>query len=363
MDKSRYNRQLILPHFGEGGQSRLQQAKVLVIGAGGLGVPVLQYLAGMGVGTIGVMDGDSVTLSNLHRQVLYNEADVGLPKATVATQKLKGLNSTVHFNTINTCLTPENALTTIAFYDVVIDATDNFAARYLINDACVILNKPFVYGAVHQYEGQISVFNFNGGPTYRCLYPTMPAATEIPDCNRGGVLGVAPGIIGCYMALEAVKVLTGIGSSISGRLQVYDFLNSSQYVMQLKANPVNQQLTSLQKSYAITACSAIPNLAVKELLHWFEMEKEFLLLDLRDDTDFDETHLEKAQFFTTQLLQQNAGNFDAGVAVAAICYRGQRSLQAALYLKEKYPQLAIYNVGAGMEGWIQEIGNQYLIHE
>ncbi len=189
---NRYNRQLILPKFGAEAQQKLQQAKVLVIGAGGLGVPVLQYLAGMGVGTLGIMDGDAVHLTNLHRQVLYTEADIHLPKAQAAAQKLTALNSSIFIQTFPQHLSVDNALATIAPFDLVIDATDNFPARYLINDACVILKRPFVYGAVHQYEGQISVFNFESGPTYRCLFPNMPSASEIPDCNTGGVLGVAP---------------------------------------------------------------------------------------------------------------------------------------------------------------------------
>ncbi len=363
MTNERYNRQLILPGFGAEAQQKSGQANVLVIGAGGLGVPVLQYLAGMGIGAIAIMDGDVVSLSNLHRQVLYNEADIGLSKATAAAQKLRNLNSAIQLTVFNTHLDVGNALRTIEPYDLVIDATDNFTSRYLINDACVILKKPFVYGAVHQYEGQVSVFNYRGGPTYRCLYPTIPALSEIPDCNTGGVLGVAPGIIGCYMALEAVKIITGIGESISGRLQLFDLLNSSQYIIQLIAKSINQQITSLQESYEVAGCFAVPNLPVSELLHWIETEKKFTLIDLRDEADFESAHLTNAQFFTTRVLQKNAANFEADAPVAAICYRGHRSLQAAAFLKEKYPQLSIYNVGAGMEGWLNDIGDKYIIHD
>lgn len=363
VNNERYSRQLILPGFGPEAQHKLASAKVLVIGAGGLGVPVLQYLTGMGVGMIGIIDGDVVSLSNLHRQVLYTEADITLQKATIAARKLAQLNSTIYFNAINSYLTTENALPVIEPYDLIIDATDNFAARYLINDACVILEKPFVYGAVHQYEGQVSVFNVDGGPTYRCLYPAMPAINEIPDCNTGGVLGIAPGIIGCHMALEAVKLLTGIGKSISGQLQIFDLLNGSQYSIHLKAKPENQHITALQNSYELSTCTAVPDLPVKELLHWFETGKEFILLDFRDEEDFDTRHLLKAQFFTTSVLKQKADILDIHEPVAAICYRGHRSLQAAAFLKEKYPLLPVFNVTAGMEGWISQIGDKYLIHE
>jgi sulfur-carrier protein adenylyltransferase/sulfurtransferase len=363
LNNQRYNRQLILSDFGEIAQQKLTQLKVLVIGAGGLGVPVLQYLTGMGVGAIGIMDGDTIHLSNLHRQVLYNEAEVGLNKATVATQKLQQLNSIVHFKTISQHLTTENALATITDYDLIIDATDNFTARYLINDACVILKKPYIYGAIHQYEGQVSVFNFEGGPTYRCLYPQMPAANEIPDCNTGGVLGVAPGIIGCHMALEAVKVITGLGQNLSGRLQIFDLLHNSQYTLQLKTNTANLQITSLQNNYDLPGCANIPNLSINELLQWIESGKKFILLDLRDEEDFEAAHVKDALYFTTQVLKNKAANFNIDIPVAAICYRGHRSLQAAAFLREKYSQLPVYNVGAGMEGWLNEIGDKYLIHE
>ena len=359
----RYSRQLVLPQFGPEAQQQLQQAKVLVIGAGGLGVPVLQYLAGMGVGTIGIMDGDAVHLTNLHRQVLYTEADIHLPKAQVAAQKLTALNSSIAVQTFPQQLSPENALATIEPFDLVVDATDNFPARYLINDACVMLKKPFVYGAVHQYEGQVSVFNFNGGPTYRCLFPNMPSANEIPDCNTGGVLGVAPGIVGCYMALEVVKVLTGIGELLSGKLLSLDLLNSTQYTMKLKASLQNQQIAHLQESYDVAACTTVPLLSPKELQDWLESGKPFTLLDLRDEDDFEDEHIEGAQFFTTRLLEQKADSLPKQNPVVVMCYRGHRSGQAVQYLQEKYPTLPLHHLAAGMDGWRADVGQKHLVHE
>lgn len=215
-NSNRYIRQVQLPGFGPEAQQKLLQSSVLVIGAGGLGVPVLQYLTGMGIGKIGIVDGDTISLSNLHRQVLYAQDEIGLPKAEVAARKLLALNPSINIKHYSSFLTVDNALQFVKDYDLIIDATDNFSARYLVNDACVIQNKPFIYGAIHQYEGHISIFNYNDGPTYRCLYPTMPSAAEVPDCNAAGVLGVVPGLIGLHQALEAVKLLTGIAKTLSG---------------------------------------------------------------------------------------------------------------------------------------------------
>ena len=221
----RYLRQTSLKDFGEVGQAKLTEGRVLVVGLGGLGLPVLQYLNAMGVGTLGLMDQDVVELHNLQRQVLYTEKDLGKQKLDVAHEKLQEQNSSTILRTHDSFLTKENALTIIKDYDVIVDATDNFPTRYLINDACVILNKPFVYGALHGFEGHVSVFNYNNGPTYRCLYPNMPTSDEIPDCNENGVLGVVPGIIGTLQALEAVKILTGVGEVLSGRLLLFNGLD------------------------------------------------------------------------------------------------------------------------------------------
>ena len=222
MNANRYIRQTLLKGFGVKAQEKLKQAKVLVVGAGGLGVPVLQYLNAMGVGVLGIVESDTIDLSNLQRQVIYGEGDVGLSKLAVIKQKLEAQNSETKINAYDTFLHKDNALEIIKNYDLVVDATDNFPTRYLINDACVLLNKPFVYGALHEFEGQVSVFNYKSGPTYRCLFPTMPSKGEMPDCNENGVLGIVPGIIGNLQALEAVKVITGIGKPLSGTLLIFD---------------------------------------------------------------------------------------------------------------------------------------------
>lgn len=222
----RYDKQIALPEVGEAGQQKLAEAKVLVVGAGGLGCPALQYLAAAGIGTIGIVDGDVVNETNLHRQVLYTNSDVGRPKVQVAAERLYRLNPEVKINTYTEFLTAKNAMDIVANYDLVVDATDNFAARYRINDVCVKLDKPVVYGAIHRFEGQVSVFNYKGGPTYRCLFPDKPAESQIPDCNETGVLGVLPGIIGTQQATEVLKIILGIGEVLSGKLMTLNLLTN-----------------------------------------------------------------------------------------------------------------------------------------
>ncbi|WP_181306350.1 HesA/MoeB/ThiF family protein [Rufibacter sp. XAAS-G3-1] len=359
--ENRYSRQLQLPGFGAESQKKLQNAKVLVVGAGGLGVPVLQYLAGMGVGKLGIIDGDQISLTNLHRQVLYNTAEVGQLKVEVAAQKLAQLNPEIQLIPYHTHLTPQNALGILANYDLVIDATDNFEARYLINDACVLLGKPFVYGALHQFEGQVSVFNWQGGPTYRCLYPTPPSAQEIPDCNTAGVLGVVPGLIGCQQALEAVKVLTGIGKSLSGYLLMLDFLNQSQYKIKLKANPENQNITSLQISYAVASCSTVPEVSAKELYEWVKEGKKLLLLDVREQDEYVKGHLQKSLLTPLSVFRNQIDQLPQHLPIVTICQKGSRSQKAAEMLLEKENSAEVYSLAGGMEAWLSQLPNKLVV--
>jgi molybdopterin/thiamine biosynthesis adenylyltransferase/rhodanese-related sulfurtransferase len=359
----RYSRQTQLSNFGEAAQQKLRDAKVLVVGAGGLGVPVLQYLTGMGIGTLGVMDMDVISLTNLHRQVLYTEDEVGKSKVFTAANKLRELNQEVMFHIYNEAITPQNALAIIKNYDVVVDATDNFSTRYLLNDACVILNKPLVYGAVQQYEGHVSVFNFNGGPTYRCLYPTPPATNEIPDCNTAGVLGVVPGIVGCQQALQVVKVLTGVGETLSGYLQIFDFLQDDQYKVKLKAKPENKQITTLQQSYKASVCNTVALLSVEELYEWYESGKVFKLIDVRETDEFEEEHLEGAVSVPLMQLKPDAVTIQTDVPVVAFCEKGARSNKAAQMLQKQYPSAIIYSVLGGMNYWQDEFDNEYLVHK
>ncbi len=357
----RYSKQINLKGFGAEAQQKLLQAKVLVVGAGGLGVPALQYLAAMGVGTIGIADGDTVSISNLNRQVLYYEAEVGMPKAEVAVRKLSRQNPAITVKRFCVFLTVQNAIEIIQQFDLVIDATDNFIARYLINDACVILDKPFIYGAIQEFEGQVSVFNFKGGPTYRCLYPDFPSSAEIPDCNTAGVLGVVPGIIGCQQALEAVKVITGIGKTASGYLRIFDFLNNGQYEVKLKAKPENKNIHQLKDSYEETSCSAIPVLEPEELYKWLTSEKEFLLIDVREQNEYDLAHLEQSLLFP--LTNFNAQNIFAThkIPIVTFCQKGGRSVQAATLLRENNSNAEVYIAEGGMEKWVKEMGNKLIV--
>jgi len=357
----RYTRQIKLRGFGTEAQQKLQNASVLVVGAGGLGVPALQYLAGMGIGTIGIADGDKVGMTNLNRQVLYYEAEVGLSKATVASNKLALQNSSITIKAFDTFLSVENAIQIIADFDLVIDATDNFAARYLINDACVILGKPFIYGAIQEYEGHVSVFNYEEGPTYRCLYPDFPTSNEIPDCNTAGVLGVVPGIIGCQQALEAVKVITGVGRPASGYLRIFDFLENDQYEVKLKANPENRHIQNLKVSYAVPVCTTIPTLQVHELYHWFNSGQKFLLVDVREKQEYEMVHLENSLLSPLSTFSAVTLPFVDNVPVVFCCQQGGRSMRAASMLRERFEDIEVYSMEGGIARWQEEIGSKLLI--
>jgi molybdopterin/thiamine biosynthesis adenylyltransferase/rhodanese-related sulfurtransferase len=358
---NKYIRQTQLGNFGQAAQQKLQQAKVLVVGAGGLGVPVLQYLTGMGIGTIGLADSDTISLTNLHRQVLYTEAEVGHSKVQSAATKLAGLNTDVDLQIINEAITPQNALSIISAYDLVIDATDNFSTRYLLNDACVILNKPYIYGAVQQYEGHVSVFNYQGGPTYRCLYPSPPAAGEIPDCNAAGVLGVVPGIVGCQQALQAVKVITGVGNTLSGYLQIFDFLNDDQHKIKLKAKPENKNIKLLQDSYATPVCNTVSLLSVEELYDWLEASKTFQLIDVREIDEFADEHLRGAVCIPLTNFQPITIRISPDIPVVTFCQKGARSNKAAQMLQQQYPAAAVYSVLGGMDYWQDEFDEEYIV--
>lgn len=245
-EQARYSKQIILPEVGAEGQERLKAAKVLVIGAGGLGCPILQYLTAAGVGTIGIADGDKVEISNLQRQVLYSEEELGQSKAEVAAKKIKRLNPHTEIKAYTAFIDSGNALQILQEYDIIVDGSDNFSTRYLVNDACVILDKPMVSGAIYKFEGQVSVFNYKGGPTYRCLFPEPPQAGESPNCANIGVIASLPGIIGTIQANEVIKVITGIGEPLSGRLMVIDTLTMHTHIFNYTLNPENKNIHQLR---------------------------------------------------------------------------------------------------------------------
>jgi thiazole biosynthesis adenylyltransferase ThiF len=233
----RYSRQIILPQVGGNGQRRLLSSRVLVVGAGGLGSPAALYLAAAGVGTLGLVDFDAVDLSNLHRQILHHTGDVGRPKTESAAEALRALNPDVSLTPHRERITAENALEILAPYDVVVEGSDNFPTKYLVNDACVFLGKPLVFGAVYQFEGQAAVFHPDEGPCYRCIFPEAPPRDTVPSCQEAGVLGAVPGIIGSIQAAETLKLLLGIGETLIGRFLVFDALHMSFMDVELKHNP------------------------------------------------------------------------------------------------------------------------------
>ncbi len=241
---SRYQRQVILPEVGEDGQIKIENSKVLVIGAGGLGCPILQYLVAAGIGTIGIIDFDVVDISNLHRQILYGKSSVGINKAIAARDRLKDLNPEINIIAYPEKLTTKNAISIFTQFDIIVDGTDNFSTRYLVNDACVITKKPLVYGAIFKFEGQVSVFNYKNGPTYRCLFPEPPKAGSVPSCAEIGVLGVLPGIIGSMQANEVLKIILNLGDVLNGKLFTYDCLTtqSSAYGVPQDASQISKVL-------------------------------------------------------------------------------------------------------------------------
>lgn len=342
----RYIRQTQLKDFGPEGQQKLANGKVLVVGLGGLGLPVLQYLNAMGVGTLGLMDQDVVELHNLQRQVLYTEQDLGRLKLEVAHEKLRLQNSNTHFKLHDTFLTKENALETIQGYDLVVDATDNFPTRYLINDACVLLGKPFVYGALHGFEGHVSVFNHKKGPTYRCLYPTMPSAEEIPNCDENGVLGVVPGIIGTLQALETIKVLTGVGEVLSGKLLLFDGLGQQFTKIRFKTDPKNLDIKKLQDFYDPMDCKTVPTITAEDFQSILETRNDVVLLDVRTPEEFSEHHLKEA--INVPMDQLLPFETKQSKTIYIICQSGQRSEIAARQLQDQYPDIQFMTVLGGM---------------
>jgi len=351
MNKDRYIRQTTLKGFGPEGQLKLTDAKVLVVGAGGLGVPVLTYLNAMGVGKIGIVDADEVSITNLHRQVLYGQGDVGESKVIAALEKLKAQNSETKIIVYNSFLKTENALEIIRDYDLVIDTSDNFPTRYLVNDACIILKKTFIYGALHGYEGQVSVFNYHGGPTYRCLFPSMPKENEVPNCNEHGVLGIIPGIIGNLQALEAVKVIAGLGEVLSGKLLIFDGLNQSYQKIKFKLQPENLEIKKLQDFYEWNdPCEIVPTIKAEEIQKLLADNAQ--IIDVRTREEFQNYHLPDSIHIPLNELGDNSSKINFSLPVYLLCQSGKRSETALRQLREQHPESSLFSILGGL--------NQYL---
>jgi sulfur-carrier protein adenylyltransferase/sulfurtransferase len=297
----RYNRHLIMPEVGMEGQLKLKQAKVLCIGTGGLGAPLGLYLAAAGVGRIGLVDFDSVDFTNLQRQVLFDTSDVGRPKIEAAAERLRNLNPEIRIDTFETRLTSDNALDILKDYDIVVDGTDNFPTRYLVNDACVLLGKPNVYGSIFRFEGQITVFSYPAGPCYRCLYPEPPPPGLVPSCAEGGVLGVLPGIVGTIQAAETLKLILGKGEPLVGRLLLFDALAMRFRELKLRKNPEcpvcgehptvtrlidYAEFCGVRGEEAATTVTNVPEITPRELKARLDRGDDIFILDVREPHEY-----------------------------------------------------------------------------
>ncbi len=357
----RYARHFVLPGLGQDGQIRLKNSAVLVVGAGGLGAPILLYLAAAGIGTIGIVDHDTVELSNLQRQVLYSDNDTGQSKAELAAAKIKALNPHIEVKAYTSMLDSTNALDILNPYQVVVDGTDNFPTRYLLNDACVILGKPLVYGSIHQFEGQVAVFNYeqNGhrSGNYRDLYPQPPTPNTVPNCAEGGVLGVLPGIIGSMQANEVIKICTGIGSPLAGQLLLYDALTGRSRIMKFDPQPDTPKITTLidyQAFCGLNKAADIPEISVQELYRLREAGNDPNLIDVREPYEYDIANI-GGQLASINKPERIEHLLDAEKPNVLHCRSGARSGQQVERLIQKYPSYTIKNLKGGILAWINEI--------
>jgi len=368
----RYSRHLILPDVGLSGQRKLKAGRILLIGAGGLGSPLALYLAAAGVGTLGLVDFDVVDVSNLQRQVLHGTKDVGRPKLESARDRIRDVNPNLHVELYETRLTSENALDIIRDYDVVIDGTDNFATRYLTNDACVLLGKPNVYGSIFRFEGQASVFALEEGPCYRCLFPEPPPPGLVPSCAEGGVLGVLPGLVGTIQATEGIKLILGVGESLVGRLLLIDALTMRFRTVKLRKDPNcpacgTHEITELidyDQFCGVTTEAAVPNgngsgneipeITPAELAERIRRGDDIELIDVREPYELDIARIPNVRLIPLGTLPEALSTLDGSRETVVICRTGARSgravrqLQAAGFRK-------VYNLAGGIHRWADEV--------
>ena len=352
---TRYLRQTTLPEFGEAGQRRLGAGSVLVVGAGGLGSPAATYLAAAGVGRIGLVDFDRVDVTNLHRQILYGTSDVGRPKLEAASARLRDLNGEIEIVTHEARLTSENALEIMTAYDVILDGTDNFATRYLVNDACVLLGKPNVFGSVFRFDGQLSVFATPDGPCYRCLYPEPPPAHLVPNCAEGGVLGVLPGIIGTLQATEAIKLLSGVGEPLAGRLLLFDALRMSFRTMKLRKRcdehaPITRLIDYEEFCNPVNQTDITP----KELSEKIANGADVVLIDVREPYEWSAGHIEGATHIPMNQIPQRLAEIPKDKEVVMICRSGGRSGHVQQHLLQQ-GFAKVKNLVGGMQRWASEV--------
>ncbi len=369
-DLSRYSRHLILPEVGMEGQRRLKAAKVLCVGTGGLGSPLAFYLAAAGIGTLGLVDFDVVDASNLQRQIIHSTKDIGRKKLDSAAEKLTALNPALNVVKHETMLSSANALEILKDYDIVADGTDNFPTRYLVNDACVLLGKPNVYGSIFRFEGQASVFATEQGPCYRCLYPEPPPPGLVPSCAEGGVLGILPGLVGVMQATEVIKLILGKGESLVGRLLLVDALNMRFRELKLRKNPecpvcgTNPTVTQLidyeqfcgivpETPQESSVKNGIPQITVKELKRRIDAGEDVQLIDVREPYEYQIAQI-GGKLIPQNDVPQRLAEIDREREVVVHCRSGARSQRIAEFLKQSgYPRVA--NVAGGILAWSDEI--------
>jgi len=363
----RYGRHLIIPEVGLEGQRKLKSASVLIVGAGGLGSPLAFYLTAAGVGRIGIVDFDVVDLSNLQRQIIHTTKDVGRSKLESAREKLKALNPNVKIETYEMRLTSENALDVIKNYDIVVDGTDNFPTRYLVNDACVFLKKPNVYGSIFRFEGQVSVFYADRGPCYRCLYKEPPPPGLVPSCAEGGVLGVLPGIIGTIQALETIKLILGIGEPLIGKLLLFDALKMKFRELNLRKdpecpvcgeNPTIKELIDYEAFCGITPEQILRESGLEvtpeELKAKLENGEDIILIDVREPVEYEINRIEGSKLIPLSKLPEKVNELDQTREIILYCKMGGRSARAVQLLRE-LGFTRVKNLAGGIDAWIEKI--------
>ncbi len=361
---SRYSRHLIMPEVGVEGQEKLKAAKVLLIGTGGLGAPVAMYLAAAGVGTIGLVDFDVVDVSNLQRQVIHGTKDIGKKKIDSAEETMRDINPLVKIIKHDVALTSENALAIMGDYDIIADGTDNFPTRFLINDACVILNKPNVYASIFRFEGQATIFAAEGGPCYRCLYPEPPPPGLVPSCAEGGVLGILPGVVGLIQATEVVKLILGAGEPLIGRLMLYDALAMRFRELKLRKNPEcvcatgDMKLIDYDHFCGIVKQPEPPPLVneigPKEVKAMIDERKDFILIDVREPHEFQIGRIPTSNLIPLGELPKRISDLDPNAQYVLHCKMGGRSAKGCDVLRAAGFK-RVLNMTGGITAWSEQV--------
>ena len=371
---TRYSRHLLLQEIGVKGQKRLKAAKVLIVGAGGLGTPLVQYLAAAGVGTIGIIDHDEVEESNLQRQVMHGTRDIGRPKVASAKDTIRQINPNVKVETYNMRLNAENAEEIISDYDVVADASDNYPTRYLVNDTCVLLGKPDVFGAMYQFEGQVSVYYAKEGPCYRCMYPAPPPAGLVPSCAMGGVVGVLPGLIGTLQANEVIKLIVGGGKNLIGRVVTFDAWNLKWRELKIHKNdacPIcgkNKTITEIEEFDYEDFCgltqqraeeAEVEGIEPQELKRRMDAGEKLTIVDVREPHERAIAKFPEAKVIPIGQLERRQKELDPSVDTVFVCKEGKRSILAVNTLREAGYQGPLFNLKGGTNAWAREVDHDF----